>query len=160
MEVLFEFASGVIVKFSIHEACGGGNVPVGEIELKGTLGNIGIDQNEYQVIPSDPGQFQIWKQLVDAEEYRLESDQRYGDLNISEDSTARLIRNFLDCIKTREVPWCPLEEGHRSTSFAHLANMSLKMQARLEWDADKERVMNLEKANEFMSYEYRDSWKL
>jgi len=160
MEVLFEFSSGVIVKFSIHEACGGGNIPIGEIELKGTSGNIGINQNQYQVIPSGPGQFQIWNQLVEPEEYNLKSDKQYGDLNISEDSTANLIRNFLDCIKTREEPWCPLEEGHRSTSFAHLANMSLKMKSRLEWDAENERVMNLEKANELMSYTYRDPWKL
>ncbi len=160
MEVLFEFASGAIVKFSIHEACGGGNIPIGEIELKGTLGNIGINQNRYQVIPGGPGQFQTWKQLVEPEDYRIESDKSFGDLNISEDSTANLIRNFLDCIKTREEPWCPLEEGHRSTSFAHLANMSMKLKSRLEWDAEKERVTNLDKANDLMSYEYRDPWKL
>jgi predicted dehydrogenase len=160
MEVLFEFDSGAIVKFSIHEACGGGNIPIGEIELKGTLGNIGINQNRYQVIPSRPGQFQTWKQLVEPEDYHIESDKSFGDLDISEDSTANLIRNFLDCVKTREEPWCPLEEGHRSTSFAHLANMSLKLGSRLEWDAEKERVTNLEKANDLMSYEYRDPWKL
>lgn len=160
MEVLFEFASGAIVKFSIHEACGGGNIPIGEIELKGTYGNIGINQNRYQIIPSKPGQFQTWKQLVEAEEYTLESDKQYGDLKISEDSTANLIRNFLDCVKTREEPWCPLEEGHRSTSFAHLANMSLKMNARLEWDAEQEKVTNLAKANDLMSYVYRDPWTL
>jgi predicted dehydrogenase len=160
MEVLFEFGSGAIVKFSIHEACGGGNIPIGEIELKGTMGNIGINQNRYQVIPSGPGQFQTWKQLVDPEDYHINSDKSFGDLNISEDSTANLIRNFLDCVKTREEPWCPLEEGHRSTSFAHLANMSLELKSRLEWDAEKERVTNLDKANDLMSYEYRDPWKL
>lgn len=160
MEVLFEFASGAIVKFSIHEACGGGNIPIGEIELKGTLGNVGISQNRYQVIPSRPGQFQTWKKQVEPEDYHIESDKKFGDLDISEDSTANLIRNFLDCIKTRKEPWCPLEEGHRSTSFAHLANMSLKLKSRLEWDAEKEMVTNLDKANDLMSYEYRDPWKL
>jgi predicted dehydrogenase len=160
MEVLFEFASGVIVKFSIHEACGGGYIPTGEIELKGTKGNIGINQNQYQTIPSGPGQFQTWKQLIEPEKYDIKSDKQYGDLNISEDSTANLIRNFLDCVKTRNHPWCPLEEGHRSTSFAHLANMSLKMEARLEWDAENEKVTNLDKANKLMSYTYRDPWKL
>jgi predicted dehydrogenase len=160
MEVLFEFKSGLMIKFSIHEACGGGLIPNGEIELKGTKGTIGINQSQYQIIPSRPGQFQTWKQLIEPEKYNIKSDKQYGDLNISEDSTANLIRNFLDCVKSREEPWCPLEEGHRSTSFAHLANMSLKMQARLEWDAENERVTNLEKANELMSYTYRDPWKL
>ena len=160
MEVLFEFASGAIVKFSIHEACGGGYLPTSELELKGTKGNIGISQNGYIVNPSNPGQFQTWDQLVKEEEYSLISDSQYGDLAISEDSTARLIRNFLDCIKTREEPWCPLEEGHRSTSFAHLANMALKTQTRLEWDPAREIVTNSDKANELMSYEYRAPWNL
>ena len=76
------------------------------------------------------------------------------------DSTSGLIRNFLDCIKTRQEPFCPLEEGHRSTSFAHLANIALATQERLLWDADKERFTNSEKANQFLSYEYRKPWKL
>jgi len=160
MEVLFEFASGAIVKFSIHEACGEGNIPNGELELKGTLGNLVVDQNDYLVIPSRPGQFQTWDRHIDPEEYHIKSDKQYGDLNISEDSTANLIRNFLDCVKSREEPWCPLEEGHRSTSFAHLANMALKTKSRLEWDADKEKVTNLDKANDLMTYTYRDPWKL
>lgn len=160
MEVLFEFASGSIVKFSIHEACGGGYLSTGEVELKGTKGNIGISQNGYIVKPSKPGQFQTWNQLVKEEEYSLKSDSQFGDLAISEDSTARLIRNFLDCVKTREEPWCPLEEGHRSTSFAHLANMALKTQTRLEWDPAREVVTNSIKANELMSYKYREPWNL
>lgn len=90
----------------------------------------------------------------------LSPDSRHGDLNIQEDSTARLIRNFLDCVKTRETPWCPLEEGHRSTSFAHLANIAVRTGKRLEWDADKELITNDKKANELLHYHYENGWKL
>jgi hypothetical protein len=69
-------------------------------------------------------------------------------LAIAENSTARLIRNFLDCVKDKKEPWCPLEEGHRSTSFAHLANIALEVGGRIEWDAKNERITNNEKANE------------
>ncbi len=160
MEVLFEFKSGMIVNFSIHEACGGGHIPHGEIELKGTGGNIFVNQNGYEVVPSRPGQFQDWERLVETEEYDLKSDEKSGDLAISEDSTSRLIRNFLDCVKTRSEPWCPLEEGHRSTSFAHLANIALKTGKRLEWDADNEVVTNDIKANDLLHYTYRQPWSL
>jgi hypothetical protein len=78
----------------------------------------------------------------------------------SGDSTAALVRNFLDCVKSRNTPLCPLEEGHRSTSFAHLANIALAMKTRLEWDPAKERFTNNEKANLLLEYEYRKPWKL
>lgn len=160
MEVLFEFASGVLINFSIHEACGGGGLSYGEIELKGTKGNLYVDQNGYNIIPSRPGQFQTWDRLIEEENFSIESEEQFGDLNISEDSTLNLIRNFLDCVKTREEPWCPLEEGHRSTSFAHLANISLAVKSRIEWDPVREKVTNNAEANGLLHYEYRKPWSL
>jgi predicted dehydrogenase len=159
MEVLFEFASGALIRFGIHEACGGGDIPTGEIELKGTKGNLGISERGYQIIPSGPGQFQSWENQLHEEEYDIRSDQEQARTSLSEDPAARLIRNFLDCVKTREESWCSLEEGHRSTSFAHLANIALKTKKRLEWDPVAERITNDKKANDLLHYEYRDQWK-
>ena len=160
MDVIFEFASGKIIRFSIYEATSGLGVTGGEIELRGTKGTLISDQNEYRIIPASRGQFQTWKELTKPEEYSLESKEQHGDMGIKEDSSANLIRNFLDCVKSRKTPWCTLEDGHRSTSFAHLANISLAMGQRIEWDADKERVTNIEKANDLLHYEYRQPWKL
>lgn len=160
MEVFFEFASGALVQFSIHEASGGRGIPGGEIELKGTKGNLVASENSYQIIPSSPGQFQTWEKLVEYEKYELSSEELYNDYQTWEYSTGNLIRNFLDCIKTREKPLCSLEDGHRSTSFAHLANISLETGTRIEWDPEKERITNSEKANELLHYEYRKPWKL
>ena len=151
MEVLFEFASGVIVQFSIHEAGGGGGIVGGEIELTGARGNVVASMDSYRVIPARPGQFQTWDTLV---------DERRVELEIREDSTDNLVRDFLDCIKSREEPLCNLENGHRSTSFAHLANISLAEQSRLEWDPVSERITNNEKANELLHYQYRAPWTL
>ena len=63
-------------------------------------------------------------------------------------------------MKSRKSTFCPLEEGHRFTSFAHLANIAVKVKQRLEWDGEKERFTNCDKANELLSYEYRAPWKL
>ena len=160
MEVLFEFKSGLIIQFGIHEASTIEGVKGGEVFLSGTKGNIAIDQNGYQITPARPGQFQKWKKLVEEEKYDIQSAQQFGDLNIRENSTGRLIRNFLDCVKSRETPWCTLEDGHRSTSFAHLANIALETGSRIEWDADKEKITNNEAANKLLHYEYRSPWKL
>ena len=160
MEVLFEFDSGLIIKFSIYEGTSGTGIEGGEVKLRGTKAMLVASQNGYEIIPARPGQFQDWEQLTEPESYSLKSDAAFGDLGIREDSTANLIRNFLDCVKSRETPWCTLEDGHRSTSFAHLANIALQTGQRLEWDSAKEEFKNSKAANELLHYEYRKPWKL
>ncbi len=160
MEVIFEFGSGAIIQFGIHEASNGGGIPGGELELNGTKANLIADQNGYRIIPAQRGQFQTWDELTEEEKFEVEGEAQFGDLGISENSTANLIRNFLDCVKSGETPWCTLEDGHRSTSFAHLANIALETGMRIEWDPVGERITNSEKANELLHYDYRKPWKL
>lgn len=160
MEVLFEMPSKSIIKFSIHEASGGGDVSGGEVELHGAKGNLIADQNGYSISSAKPGQFQTWNTLVEPVEKKLESGAEFEDMGSKENSTGNLIRNFLDCIKDGGEPLCSLEEGHRSTSFAHLANISLELGQRIEWDAVNERITNSKTANEYLHYEYRAPWKL
>jgi predicted dehydrogenase len=158
MQVTFEFASKAIISFSIYEASGGDILPYGELEFRGTKGNIYSSERGYRIIPSQSGQFQSWEKLVNAEEY-INPDKTLDD-GSSSDSTSGVIQNFLDCIKTRQKTICTLEDGHRSTSFAHLANISLAVRQRLEWDSVNERFTNSEKANHLLSYEYRKPWKI
>ena len=160
MEVTFEFKSGMMIQFHIYEACHASGIKGGEIELNGTLGSLVADQNGYNITPARAGQFQKWKNPLKAETYELESAAAYGDLAIKEDSTANLIRNFLDCVKSRQAPLCSLEDGHRSTSFAHLANIALATGTRIEWDAKREVITNNDAANNLLHYEYRKPWKL
>ena len=153
MEVLFEMPSKSIIKFSIHEANGGGGIDGGEVELNGAKGNLIASQSGYMISPSKPGQFQSWSQPLNTLKKELKG---LG----SNDSTENLIRNFLDCIKNGREPICPLEEGHRSTCFAHLANISLELGQRIEWDPVQEKIINNTKANDYLHYEYRAPWKL
>lgn len=160
LETTFQFASGAIVRFEVLESAGGQGIHGGEIELRGSKGYLLASQDGYTITPSNPGQFQTWDKLIESEEEQLTGDQVYGDLNIKEDTTEVLIRNFLDCVKTRQRPLCTLEDGHRSTSFAHLANISLAMGQRLDWDPEEERFTNCDRANELLHYEYREPWKI
>ncbi|MEJ2050871.1 MAG: Gfo/Idh/MocA family oxidoreductase [Calditrichota bacterium] len=140
MEVTFEFASGALVLFGNYEASGGDPLPYGEIELQGTKANL---YSEVQPVE---------------EEYEppARDDMRYTPTA----ATAALIENFLNCVQSRkkEDLLCPLEEGHRSTTFALLANIALETGTRLEWDADRELITNHKFANQYLHYEYRDPW--
>ena len=158
MHVTFEFASKSIVTFSIFEASSGENqfFPYGEIEIRGTKGTVYSGQDGYRIIPTTKGQFQNWDRMIEPEEFNAPNTIAADDS--SESSTAALVHDFLECIRSRKTPLCTLEEGHRSTSFAHLANISVALQQRLEWDHINERFTNSEKANQMLSYEYRKPW--
>ncbi|NPU99198.1 MAG: Gfo/Idh/MocA family oxidoreductase [Candidatus Omnitrophica bacterium] len=152
MEVVFELPSGVLVVFGLYEASGGSALEYGEIEFRGTLGNLytGEEGSGYVVVPSKGGQFQKSASYMEPiKEKRLDADL-----------TDQHVRNFLDSVKSRQPCNCDTETGHRSTTFAHLANIALATRSRIEWDADAERVTNHEEANRLLHYEYREPWKL
>lgn len=150
LEVTFELASGTLIVFGQYEANGGGALESGEIELRGTLGNLYSHSSGYKILPSSGGQFQ-------SEEPHMESIEVKG---MPGDITNKHIRNFLDCVKSRKRPFCDLEKGHRSTTFALLANIALETKSRLEWDPKAERITNNKEANKLLHYEYRAPWKL
>lgn len=158
MQVCFEFASGSIISFSIYEGNSGNLFPFGELELSGTKGNLYSNERGYQIHPARSGQFQNWEAPIEAEEFK-NPNENLPD-GSSSDSTSGLIRNFLDCVKSRNSPLCSLEDGHRSTSFAHLANIALATKERLQWDAVNEKFTNSSAANEMLHYDYRKPWVL
>ena len=51
------------------------------------------------------------------------AQSRKANKNLS--LTAEHARNFLDCMQSRGLPRCDVEIGHRSTTYANLANIAL-----------------------------------
>jgi len=152
MEAMFEMPSGCIISFGQYEASSGAAMRRGDLELRGTLGTLYIDDRGYEVVPARGGQFQDTQPRMEPVNEKAPSGNR--------SQTERHMRNFLDCIKSRERPNADVEIGHCSTSFSHLGNISLKTKARLEWDAQSERITNNDDANKLLHYEYRPPWKL
>lgn len=70
------------------------------------------------------------------------------------------VRNFLDCIKSREEPAASVEVGHRSASICHLGNIALQLQAKLDWNPEAEKFegSNAESANQLLDREQRTTW--
>ena len=161
MQATFEFASGTIVSINIVETSSGSFIPYGLIEMRGTNGTLLTGENDYRIIPTRPGQFQTWEKLMGAESVNMEKEnsELLNDGSYR-NSTATMVRNFLDCIKSRQRPYCTLEEGHRSTSLAHLATIAMLTNEKLRWDADAEKFTNSDKANTMLGYEYRKPYKL
>ena len=157
-EVIFEFASGTIMVWGMYEANGGSIIDSGEVELRGTKGNLYISESGYKIVPSRGGQFQDRGTLIEP----VEKIQERPDPNMRMRNTPtdNIISNFLDCVKSRKKPLCDLEVGHRSTSFALLANIAEEVRTRIEWDPIKEEITNNKEANKLLHYEYREPWRL
>jgi predicted dehydrogenase len=68
------------------------------------------------------------------------------------------VRNFLDCIKTRQRPISDVEDGHRTAVACHLANISLRTGHKLRWDADKEQIIGDAEASAMLERPYRKPW--
>lgn len=160
MAVLFEMPSGAIFHFDVNEASEALRSPHGEITLCGTKGTLSLDENRYHIKPTRPGQFQKWEPEFDEENYEVEGDAAFGDLGTKEDTTQNLIDDFVECVQRRQAPRCSLEDGHRATTFAHLANISLRLKQRVEWDVETEKITNIPEANDLLHYTYRAPWSL
>lgn len=156
LQATFQFASGRLAVFGQYEASqnlalpGDRDLARAKLECRGTQGTLYVGDPGYQIIPERGGQFQDREPRMDP----VREGTPDGDL------TDQHTRNFLDCVVSRERPTADVEIGHRSTTFSHLANISLETQLRIEWDGEQERITNSEAANELLHYEYRKPWTL
>ena len=69
-------------------------------------------------------------------------------------------RNFLDCVKSRKPTIAPVETAHHSTIPGHLGLISMLTGRKIEWDVEKETIVNDAQASELLTRPYRDPYKL
>jgi hypothetical protein len=115
------------------------------LEFVGDQATLVIDRNSWEVFPeSDKGTFKApelaakgWKE------------------NHSEH-----VRNWLECIRERKEPNCPIETGRLVALYAHLGNIALRTNSRLEWDEATQSFGKNKAANALITPSYRKPWVL
>ena len=159
MFCIYEFASGKVMEFNVFE--GGRSNPIrqGELELASGDATIFASQRGWDIVPSKSKEFNNPVKPFEPQTYVFK--EALLDDGSAESATKNVIGDFVDrCLDRNPAVLCPLEEGHRSTCFAHLANIAYKLGRRLEWDADAERFTNCDEANKLLHYAYRDGYAL
>ena len=68
--------------------------------------------------------------------------------------------NFIDCIRTRNVPNGDIAECHLSTSLCHYANASYRVGRKLTIDAATETFVNDDEANALLKREGREPYRM
>jgi predicted dehydrogenase len=67
------------------------------------------------------------------------TDSRYGlDASGADPTMVLNERDWLDCIKSRNRPFCEVEDGNRVAITCNLANMSLRLGRSIKWDPVKQ----------------------
>lgn len=69
-------------------------------------------------------------------------------------------KDWLDCIKSRKLPVCDVEIGHRSATVCHLGNIVVRTGRKLTWDPVKEAIVGDADAAAMVGKTYRAPWKL
>jgi predicted dehydrogenase len=164
-DALFEYDRFTAI-WSHREACLGRRPPGGS-EYAGTRGALLINRAGFEVLPDTkmpPGNaIPVFKgqpqggprrEAVTPEPW-IQAMKVPGS---SDDQFRAHVRNFLDCIKSRERTVADVEDGHQTAVACHLANISLRTGRKIRWDPEKEEILNDPEASAMLERPYRKPW--
>jgi predicted dehydrogenase len=124
----------------------------------GTDGSLMLDREGYEIIPDKTtvpyGIAGIHPDLK-PRKIELEAEKEKGI-----DGQSAHIKNFLQCLSTRERPICDIEIGHRSTNTCHLGNIAYRLGRKLIWDGENETFKGDREANALLAREPRRGFEL
>jgi hypothetical protein len=109
------------------------------IRFEGTDGWIWVNRDEIKA--SDP---ELLRKPLPADAVRLYASKDH-------------MGNFFDCVRSRELPICDVETGHRSANMCHLGAISLRTGHNLTWDYKTEKFTgeHSAEANKYLVREMR-----
>ena len=68
------------------------------------------------------------------------------------------MKNFFDCVRSRQQPICEAEIGHRSVSICHLGVIAIRLGRKLRWNPKREMFVDDKEANLFVAREQRKGY--
>ena len=164
-DALFEYP-GFTALFSMREASAG-HRGEGKLEFFGSKGTLGIDREGFEIhadmkidpmnaIPVFSGQPSGGpKHSAVRPEPWIEPYKMAGS---SAEQLELHVRNFLDCVKSRERPIADVEQGHQVTTVCHLANISLRTGRKIRWNPETEEITGDAEASRWLERPYRKPW--
>lgn len=165
-DALFEYP-GFTASWSHREANGGRRFPVAGLEFCGTKGSLVINRSGFEVLPDmkvDPANnIPVFKgHPVGGPQRDAAKPEPWIQAMKEAGSGAQQfdlhVRNFLDCIKTRQKPIADVEDGHFTATACHLANISLRVGRKIQWDANTEKIIGDTQASTMLVRPYRQPW--
>ncbi|MDX9754104.1 MAG: Gfo/Idh/MocA family oxidoreductase [bacterium] len=133
--VNMKYANGTVIRTD-------GKGPDGGAVFDGEKGSILVDRGVYKVMPDELGQ----DPMSDPEQ----------KLQVSHNHQ----QNWLDCIRSRELPIADVEIGHRASILCHMVNIARWTNRKMQWDPEKEIFVGDDNANTYLDRPRREPWGL
>ncbi len=147
-QIAMRYASGVALNFVLPP-----DGPVGGAIFIGEKGKIEINRNKFTSNPAEIATELLAKVNV------TEEERKWSD-SLALWQARWHLQNWLDSIRTRELPTADVEIGQRSISVCHLANITRYVGRKLRWDPVKERFEGDDEANRWVVRERRKGYEL
>jgi predicted dehydrogenase len=134
-EITYRYATGVTV------ICSQGPDRKTGTTFEGSQGTIYVNRGKLESTP--PGI--VTTPLGDPDVHLYVSKNHHDD--------------WYECIKSRKLPICDVEIGHRSATVCHLGTIAMRTGHKLKWDPAQEQLLGDDTATQMLSYQYRAPWK-
>lgn len=121
------------------------------VAFHGNNGVLVVDRGGWEVYPET-------ETVKRKKSYRMAGEPRRG--TGGEDSHLAHVRNFVECMDSRQNPRSDVEIGHYSMMACHLSNIAFRVGRRVQWDIEKEQVVGDPEAQKLVTKQYRAPWKL
>ncbi|MGA3095928.1 MAG: Gfo/Idh/MocA family oxidoreductase [Bryobacteraceae bacterium] len=168
-DAIWEYPS-CTANYSIREAAAGPRTQGGGLQFFGDKGTLTINRSGFEIASdtkTDPlvtvpgvrqGTHPIGGPSVPANVPSEPWIKELKEPGSSDDQFADHARNFVDCVKSRQRPISDVEEGFEVSTAYHLANLSLQLGRKLQWDAEKETIVGDKEAAAKLERPYRKPW--
>jgi predicted dehydrogenase len=83
-----------------------------------------------------------------------------GEKDVHLGQATNLLRDWLDCIRTRRRPLCDVDVGARAATVAHLGNLAYWNRRKLRWDPGAWKLVGDEEAMAWLDRDRRDPYRL
>ncbi len=109
----------------------------------------------------DGGWIFVNRSYIDAEpKWLLQEKIRPNEINLPRPRGGGHRRDFIECVKSRDLPIAPIEQAHRTITVAHLGNIAMMLGRKVKWNPDTERFVDDPAAERLRDRAMREPWTM
>ncbi len=171
---------GFVAEYQVRGVCGydRGKRPYG-MAFYGSKGTIVVDRSSWEVIPehtrpygSDIDRVEAYVKTgsvsrpvgydrnAEFEPKALCAPDSESGIAIYPQAQDDHVRNFLECVKSRNLPVADVEIGHRSVTACHVGVIAYRLGRAVHWDRKNEAFVGDQEAQSMTTKEYRKGYEL
>jgi predicted dehydrogenase len=120
------------------------------IAFIGNNGTLIVNRQGWEVVPEERG-------AGNERHFLMDPVPKHGS---SDSGLDMHTKNFVECMKSRATPNCPVEIGGHTAKIAHLGNIAYRTGRKVFWDQASGKFKDDKEANQYLAPYYREPYQL